>query len=216
MSKIYTIILVILFTAGGYFLGSSVFLSSGEKVDVVKIESGVTEKTKEEQKEETGDLRKNGSTFNKVFRFNSFHGQDLGGGGFEFEYPDSWKNDGQYFSPEKINHYDIVSVDAPVYYDLVSEAIIETSDLRHQITSYKKYQKEGKVMIDGKDFTVYYLLDNLDKNNRIVVYVGPKINIFGVNHVLVFRWEQKPLGVDIKGNDLKVFEQMAESLIFTK
>jgi hypothetical protein len=152
----------------------------------------------------------------KTFKFNDFHGESLGTSGFEFEYPNSWKNDGQYFSPQKITHFDINSTDAPMYYDLISEALIDTSDLKYQLSTDKRCDKDLDVVIDGKKFTKYCLIDYNDQTNKVLVYIGPKVDIFGAGYYLVFRWEQKPLGLEIPENSQNAFETMVLSLRFNK
>jgi hypothetical protein len=152
-----------------------------------------------------------------IFKFHNFHGEDLGTSGFEFEYPNDWKNDGQYFSRQKINHYDITSTDAPVYFDLISEAIIDSSDLKYQITKDKRNKPDSEVQIAGSKFKKYDLFDyQSEGKDRVIIYVGPKINILGVSYYLIFHWEERPLGLEISGNNPDVFEKMVESLKFTK
>ena len=50
----------------------------------------------------------------KTFTFDSFHGRTNVSDKFQFQYPATWYNEGQYFSPEKIKYYDLYSVKAPL------------------------------------------------------------------------------------------------------
>lgn len=152
----------------------------------------------------------------KTFKFDNFHGENTGGG-FSFDYPASWKNDGQYFSPVKIYHYDIVSTDAPMYYDLVAESLFDTSDLKYQLKQDKRRVPDSKVKLGGHEFQKYDLIDynsTKDSPDRVIVYVGPKITFNGESYYLVFHWEEKPLAITIPGNDPKIFESMIASLKF--
>lgn len=211
-------LIVILFVAGvlvGYFIGYRKPVVSSTTVTFTGDIQNVSTTTKEEVKNKPEVIPEVKSTSLQVFKFHNFHGQDLGTSGFEFEYPKDWKNDGQYFSPQKINYYDISSTDAPVYYDLISEDLIDTSDLKNQITTDKRNKSDSSLLINGVNFKKYDLIDYYYKH-RVIIYVGPKINILGSSYYLVFRWEEKPLSVTVSGNDPKVFEQMVESLRFTK
>ena len=153
----------------------------------------------------------------KTFQFHNFHGVDLGDAGFEFQYPADWYNDNQYFSPQKIKYYDIISSDAPVYYDLVSEDIFDTSDLRYQIITDKRHRPDTTVIINGKTFKKYDLIDyQSDGSNRVIIFLGPKISIYGDSYYFVFRWEEKPLTKNMPGNSIEVFDNMLLSLKFFK
>ena len=197
--------MIIFVGIGAFFLGSK-FTSQNQTLNttVIKKVDSVSTST---PKNEVTDVQ--------TFKFSSFHGKDLNGVGFQFNYPSSWNNDGQYFSPQKITHYDINSVDAPVYYDLISESLVDTSDLKYQITKDKRYSPDSSIVIDGISFRKYDLLDYQDtERNRVIIYVGPKINIFGESYILVFHFEEKPLGLTVTGNDVRVFDQMVESIRF--
>lgn len=159
-----------------------------------------------------------GDSEHKTFVFSSFHGENLGGGGFTFEYPANWHNDAQYFSPIRIKYYDMVSVDAPVYFDLISTLLFETSDLKYQITNDKRKSPDSRVKIDGKTFDRYDLIDygssGGESTGRVIIYLGPQVTFGGDNYYLVFRWEERPLTIYIPGNDPVVFEKMVSSLKF--
>lgn len=159
-----------------------------------------------------------GNSEYKTFVFKSFHGADLGGGVFEFEYPANWQNDGQYFSPTKIKFYDIFSVDAPVYFDLISTNIFETSDIKYQIANNKRSSSDSTVKIDGKTFRKYDLADygssGGESTGRVIIYFGPKISFGGDDYYLIFHWEENPLTIFIPENDPEVFEEMVSTLKF--
>ena len=154
----------------------------------------------------------------KTFIFNNFHGEEVIGGGFKFEYPANWHNNGQYFSPQKIEYYDLASVDAPIYFDLISENIFESSDLRYQIATDKKNQPDVILTIDGKKFRKFDLIDygssGGESTGRVIIYLGPIVSFNDRSYYLVFRWEEKPLTLYIPGNDSKIFENMVATLRF--
>ena len=197
--KLALVFLLIVFLSVGYFLGAKYGFGDGE--EITPVENGPSF---EEPK----------ISLNKTFIFDNFHGQDLGSAGFELEYPLGWHNSGQYFSPRKVTYYDMTSTDAPMYYDLISEALIDSSDLKYQITSGKKNAPDSEVTIDGKVFKKYDFMDSQIEDNRVIVYIGPKINIFGAGYYLIFRFEEKPLGISFQGNDSLLFERIVKSLKF--
>ncbi len=196
--KWYIILVAGLSLGSGYFLGVNFGVRG---LDEIPTEKSPT-------------LAEPKISLNKTFVFDNFHGQDLGSAGFELEYPISWNNNGQYFSSRKVTYYDISSTDAPMYYDLISEALIDSSDLKYQITSGKKNAPDSEVTIDGKVFKKYDFMDSQIEDNRIIVYIGPKISIFGAGYYLVFRFEEKPLGIAYNGNDPELFEKIVKSLKF--
>lgn len=159
-----------------------------------------------------------GQTGLKTYHFNNFHGENVFGGGFEFQYPANWYNNSQYFSPQKIKYYDIVSVDAPVYYDLVSKDLFDTSDIKYQLTNDKRNKPDTNIKIDGKNFMKYDLFDYNGEGNsdRVIIYLGPQISFNGDSYYLAFRWEERPLAIDVPGNDPTTFEKIVGSLKFTK
>lgn len=159
-----------------------------------------------------------GDSGQKTFTFKSFHGEDLGSGVFQFEYPANWHNDGQYFSPIRIKYYDMVSVDAPVYFDLISTLLFETSDIKYQLGNDKRRAPDSIVKIDGKTFNRYDLIDygssGGESTGRVIIYLGPQISFNGDDYYLVFRWEENPLTSYIPGNDPVIFEKIVSSLKF--
>ncbi len=204
--KIYLIPIVFISIALGYFSYSYFNKKQPDQTPIVQSD-----------KQHIATDNKPNSTDQSIFKFHIFHGQDLGSAGFELNLPVGWYNDDQYFSPQKINHYDITSTDAPVYYDLISEALIDTSDLKYQITHDKRYKPDSSVTIDGKSFKKYDLIDyQSDGKDRVIIFAGPKINIFGNGYYLVFRFEEKPLGLSIPNNNPEDFEKMVNSLKFTQ
>ncbi|MEK7589300.1 MAG: hypothetical protein AAB479_01560 [Patescibacteria group bacterium] len=154
----------------------------------------------------------------KIFVFNNLHGEEVIGGGFEFRYPAHWHNNGHYFSPQKIKYYDMVSVDAPVYFDLISKDLFETSDLKYQITTNKRRSPDSTVKIDGKTFRKYDLIDygsaGGESTGRIIIYLGPQVSFNDDSYYLAFRWEERPLTIPVPGNDIEVFDNMLLTLKF--
>src|SRR5437016_208119 len=73
----------------------------------------------------------------KTFVFDNFHGS-LVSYKFQMTYPSYMNNDGQYFSPQKIEHYDLYSVTAPFYYDLILASIYDQTEFKNQIDSSKR------------------------------------------------------------------------------
>ena len=154
----------------------------------------------------------------KTYIFNNFHGESVEGGGFKFDYPATWQNNGQYFSPQKINFYDLTSVDAPVYFDLISKDLFSTSDLKYQITTDKRRSQDTTLKIDGITFKKYDLIDSGSSDGggtgQVIIYLGPMISFNGGDYYLVFRWEEQPLSLGIPGNYPEMFEYMVSSLKF--
>ena len=158
------------------------------------------------------------SSSTKTFIFDSFHGEKIEGGGFQFEYPANWNNNGQYFSPIPVKYYDLVSVDAPVYFDLISTLLFETSDIKYQISNDKRAAPDAVVKIDNKTFRKYDLIDygssGGESTGRVIIYLGPQVSFNGDDYYLVFRWEENPLTSYIPGNDPVIFEKIVSSLKF--
>lgn len=152
----------------------------------------------------------------KIFEFNNFHGEKITDG-FRFSYPTTWFNNDQYFSPVKIKFYDISSPDAPVYFDLVSELIFDTSDIRYQIQEDKKRTPDIVTTIDRKTFRRFDLIDYRSKQdlpNRVIIFLSHNLKIAGGHYFIVFRWEERPLDVYIPNNDPKIFEEIVSTLKF--
>ena len=154
----------------------------------------------------------------KTFTFDSFHGSKNISDKFEFKYPANWYNDGQYFSPEEIQYYDLYSVKAPLYFDLILASIFNQTEFKYQIDSSKRKSPDLVGKLGGRDFIKYDLIDygsyGGESAGRVIILVGPKITVDGSQYYLVFHWEEKPLTVNIKGNDPKIFEQIVSSLKF--
>ena len=154
----------------------------------------------------------------RIFTFDNFHGATDISDKFQFSYPSALYNEGQYFSPQKIEYYDLYSVKAPIYFDLVLASIFAQTELKYQIDTSKRKTPDKEGLINGKNFKRYDLLDygtyGGDSAGHVIVYVGPQINIAGVPYYLVFHWEEKPLTVTIQGNDPNIFETMVHSLKF--
>lgn len=156
----------------------------------------------------------------KTFTFNSFHGSTGISDKFEFKYPADWYNDGQYFSPRKIQHYNLFTAKAPVYFDLVLAEIFYQTELGYQIETSKRRNPDTTGQIDGREFKRYDLIDygtyGGESAGRVKIFVGPKITIDGDDYLLVFHWEEKPLAEDMPGNNIEVFDNMLLTLKFFK
>lgn len=154
----------------------------------------------------------------KTYTFNQFHGEKVEGGGFTFQYPSSWHNNGQYFSPRKIKYYDNLSVDAPVYFDLVDKELFGSSDIKYQITTDKRRSSDTTLKIGGVTFKRYDLIDygssGGESSGRVIIYLGPRLSFNGGDYYLVFHWEESPLTIALPGNDPEIFEFMVSSLKF--
>ncbi len=156
----------------------------------------------------------------KTFIFENFHGEKVDGGGFKFDYPKSWYNNGQYFSPQRVKFYDLLSVNAPMYFDLVSTEIFDQTELKYTIEHSKRYAKDSAAVIDNQNFKKYDLIDNDSYGGsgagRVIIYFGPDINLFGEKYVLIFHWEEKPLTASMEGNDPEIFNKIVSTLKFIK
>ena len=154
----------------------------------------------------------------KTFTFDNFHGSTNIEGKFKFLYPKNWQNEGQYFSPQKIEYYDLYSVKAPAYFDLIRADIFTQTEFKYQIDKSRRRSPDTVGKIDGRDFKKYDLIDygsyGGESAGRVIIYVGPKINIDGIQYYLVFHFEEKPLTAVISGNDPEIFERMVLSLKF--
>jgi len=158
------------------------------------------------------------SNSEKTFVFDNFHGSNDISLKFQFTYPANFYNEGQYFSPEQIAHYDLYSVTAPFYYDLILANVFDQTEFKNQIDSSKRNSPDRHGLIGGKDFKRYDLIDygsyGGESAGRVIIYVGPTIKINGLNYYLVFHWEEKPLTTVVLGNDPNIFEKIVHSLKF--
>ncbi|MFH1112046.1 MAG: hypothetical protein V1712_03170 [Patescibacteria group bacterium] len=138
--------------------------------------------------------------------------------GFEFKYPANWYNDGQYFSPQKIEYYEIGSVNAPVYYTLLSINEFNSSNLKYEIANNKRNKPDSIIKIAGKDFKKYDLVDygryEGGSAGRVLIFLSPELSIGGVNYYLAFHWEEKPALKTIQNNDPTIFEKIISTLTF--
>ncbi|MEK7203661.1 MAG: hypothetical protein AAB627_01115 [Patescibacteria group bacterium] len=154
----------------------------------------------------------------KTFVFDNFHGSGDISDKFQFQYPANWFNDGQYFSPQKIQYYNKFSVKAPIYFDLVLAEIFHLTELQYQIDNSKRRNPDTTGQIDGREFKRYDLIDygsyGGDSAGRVKIFVGPKIKIDGNDYYLIFHWEEKPLAEYIPGNSIEVFDNMLLTLKF--
>ena len=154
----------------------------------------------------------------KTYTFNSFHGSTDISDKFRFQYPADWFNEGQYFSPQKIQFYNMYSIKAPIHFDLVLAEIFHLTELQYQIDNSKRKNPDSVGQIDGKEFKKYDLIDygsyGGDSAGRVKIFVGPKIKIDGQDYILVFHWEENPLAEYVPGNDIEVFDNMLLTLKF--
>ncbi len=154
----------------------------------------------------------------KTFVFDNFHGNTDISDKFQFQYPIDWYNEGQYFSPQKIQHYTKYEVKAPIYFDLVLAEIFDFTELKYQIDNSKRRTSDTAGKIDGKEFTRYDLIDygtyGGESAGQVKIFVGPKIRIDGADYYLVFHWEERPLAENMPGNSIEVFDNMLLTLKF--
>lgn len=192
---------LIIVAMSGYFI----FVKKQiEKAD--HISNGSVENENQENKE------------SKAFTFDSFHGSSDISDKFKFQYPANWHNDGQYFSPVKVEYYNQFTVKAPIYFDLVLSEIFHLTELQYQIDNSKRRSPDAAGQIDGREFKKYDLVDygsyGGDSAGRVKIFVGPKIKIGGADYTLVFYWEENPLAEYVQGNSIEVFDNMLLTLKF--
>lgn len=154
----------------------------------------------------------------KTFIFDNFHGSTDISNKFQFQYPANWHNDGQYFSPQKIQYYSKFNVKAPIYFDLVLAEIFHLTELQYQIDNSKRREPDTIGQIGGREFKRYDLIDygsyGGDSAGRVKIFIGPKIKIDGDDYYLIFHWEENPLAEYVIGNDISVFDSMLLTLKF--
>ncbi len=154
----------------------------------------------------------------KTFTFDNFHGSTNISDKFKLQYPANWYNEGQYFSPQKPQFYNLFTVKAPVYFDLVLAEIFHLTELQYQIDNSKRKSPDTAGQIDGREFKRYDLIDygsyGGDSAGRVKIFVGPKIKIDGQDYYIVFHWEENPLAEYVPGNSIEVFDNMILSLKF--
>lgn len=193
---------VIIAAASGYF----VFIKKDFENTAANIQTGVNK----------NNIQESGGY--KTFTFDNFHGSTDISDKFQFQYPANWHNEGQYFSPEKIQFYDLYSVKAPIYFDLILADIFDLTEFKYQIDNSKRRSQDTVGQIDGRDFKRYDLIDygtyGGDSAGRVKIFVGPKIKIDGSDYYLVFHWEEKPLAEYMPGNDIEVFDNILLTLKF--
>src|SRR3989344_3445164 len=204
MKKIVIIILFLIVAAtAGYFI-----FNKKRPENHNSVTGGSVQNTNQEK----GDF--------KTFIFESFHGSTDIGDKFQFQYPANWYNDGQYFSPQKIQYYNQFTVKAPIYFDLVLAGIFHLTELQYQIDNSKRRAPDTTGQIDGREFKKYDLTDygsyGGDSAGRVKIFVGPKIKIDGQDYVLIFHWEEKPLAEYVPGNSIEVFDDILLTIKFFK
>ena len=154
----------------------------------------------------------------ETFTFDNFHGSTDISDKFTFQYPANWYNDGQYFSPQKIQNYNLFTVMAPIYFDLVLAEIFHLTELQYQIDNSKRRNPDSTGQIDGREFKRYDLIDygsyGGDSAGRVKIFVGPKIKIDDQEYYLVFHWEENPLAEYMIDNNIEVFDNMLLTLRF--
>jgi len=156
----------------------------------------------------------------KTFTFNTFHGSTDISDKFTLQYPADWYNDGQYFSPQKIQHYNLFTAKAPIFFDLVLAEIFYQTELGYQIETSKRRNPDTTGQLDGRDFKRYDLIDygtyGGESAGRVKIFVGPATKIDGNSYLLVFHWEERPLAEEMPDNNIEVFDNMMLSLKFFK
>src|SRR3989338_5139143 len=156
----------------------------------------------------------------KTFVFDSFHGSTDVSDKFTFKYPADWYNDGQYFSPQKIQHYNLFTAKAPIFFDLVLAEIFYQTELGYQIETSQRRNPDSTGQLDGRDFKRYDLIDygtyGGESAGRVKIFVGPAVKIDGNSYLLVFHWEERPLAEEMPDNNIEVFDNMMLSLKFFK
>ena len=164
------------------------------------------------------DNKGDGSGGLKTFTFDSFHGSSDVSDKFQFQYPANWYNDGQYFSPQKIQFYNMFTVKAPIYFDLVLAEIFHLTELQYQIDNSKRRTQDTTGQIDSREFKRYDLIDygsyGGDSAGRVKIFVGPKIKIDGQDYIPIFHWEERPLSEYMPANNIEVFDNMLLTLKF--
>ena len=90
------LVIIFLFVAFVAVTGYFVFVKKEFKDTTASIQSG------ENNSQESNDF--------KTFAFDNFHGSADISDKFQFQYPANWFNDGQYFSPHKIQYYNKFNV----------------------------------------------------------------------------------------------------------
>ena len=154
----------------------------------------------------------------KTYVFDNFHGSVDISDKFQFQYPADWYNDNQYFSPQKIQYYTKYEAKAPIWFDLVLADIFNFTELKYQIDNSKRKSPDTTGKVDGREFKRYDLADygtyGGESAGRVKIFVGPKIKIDGVEYILVFHWEERPLAEYVSGNNIEVFDSMLLTLKF--
>lgn len=217
MKKAFTFLFITMVLVSGYFIFVKKGAEENQSVSLTSITPSISSTTNTPQPATSNSQEKNGF---KIFTFVSFHGSSEISDKFKFQYPASWHNEGQYFSPEPIQFYDLYTVKAPIYFDLILADIFNQTEFKYQIDSSKRRAPDTAGQIDGKDFKKYDLIDSGsyggESAGRVKIFVGPKIKIDGHDYYLVFHWEEKPLAENMPGNDLGVFDNMLLTLKFFK
>lgn len=198
-----SIIIIFIFLGG---IGAGYFIFS-EKKSEKDLKGSITQSAQIEEKEGY-----------KTFIFDNFHGSSEISPKFQFQYPAKWYNDGQYFSPAKIEFYNLFTAKAPIYFDLVLAEILHLTELQYKIDNSKRRTPDSIGEIAGYEFKKYDLIDygsyGGDSAGRLKIFVGPKIKIDGADYILVFHWEEKPLAEYVPENNIEVFDNILLSLKF--
>ncbi|MBI2003532.1 MAG: hypothetical protein HYS78_00930 [Parcubacteria group bacterium] len=202
--KVFILSLFVMAVAiGSYFI----FTKNDFENTAANIQSGQVGKSSVEE-----------SGVYKTFVFDDFHGSTEVSDKFKFQYPANWHNEGQYFSPQRIQYYTKYEVKAPVWFDLVLAEIFDFTELKYQIDNSKRRTADTIGKIDGKEFKKYDLIDygtyGGDSAGRVKIFVGPKIKIDNQDYILVFHWEERPLAEYMPGNSIEVFDNMLLTLKF--
>jgi hypothetical protein len=201
MKAIVMIVLLAVAAGGGYFVRGNV--ARPQDVSASPTPAAVVS---------TGDGKV------KTYTFDNFHGSTDISDKFRFQYPASWSNEGQYFSPQKIQYYDLYSVKAPIFFDLILADIFDLTEFKYQIDTSARRNPDTTGQIDGRTFSRYDLIDygsyGGESAGRVKIFVGPKITVDGDEYYLVFHWEERPLTEEMPGNAIEVFDTMLLTLDF--
>jgi hypothetical protein len=204
----YLILIILLAVISGYFI----FSGNQSKDKIPEISSPVVPAGADHQ---SGTPAEPG---HKKFVFNNFHGSTDISDKFEFQYPENWHNDGQYFSPQRVEHYTLFTAKAPVFFDLILAEVFNQTEFYYQIETSKRKNPDTTGMLDGREFKKYDLIDygsyGGESAGWVKIFVGPKIKIDGKDYYLVFHWEEKPLAEYMAGNSVEVFDNMMLTLKF--
>lgn len=140
--------------------------------------------------------------------------------GFEFKYPPTWQRDGWYFSPQKIEVYESGSILAPVRLEVINASGLNEGNIAYQIKNSKRKSQDTIININGIEFSRYDLEDygryEGDSAGRVLIYRSSGLNSPKGRIHIIFEWQEKPSGSEVKGNNAAIFEQVLSTFKFTE